>query len=177
LHRIYQISRVRGGGKSPLFVTMIDKKKVEELVNSRISELDNGLFVVDVSVSSNSVITVELDKWNGGVSVEDCLSVSRNVEHNLDRETNDFELTVSSAGLDRPLRVKAQYEKNIGRLIDVTLKDGTKYSGILKTTYPEGIDVDIVKKVSKTKKNEQITETIRMNYDTIKEAKLVISIK
>jgi len=164
---------------SPLFITMINKKIVEELVNSRIDELNNGLFVVDISISANDVITVELDKWDGGVSVEDCLAVSRNIEHNLDREANDFELTVSSAGLDRPFRIKAQYEKNIGKELDITCKDGLKYQGILKKIDSDNIHIETVRKekLAGTKKKEIVSEIMCIRYNNIKEAKLVISIK
>ena len=65
----------------------------------------------------------------GNVAVEDCMSVSRNVEHNLDREEADFELHVSSAGLDKPFRVPAQYEKNIGRAIKVKKLDNSTEEG------------------------------------------------
>jgi ribosome maturation factor RimP len=64
---------------------MISKKKVLELIDERIAELNNGLFVVELTISSNNVIHVELDKHEGNVAINDCMSVSRNVEHNLDR--------------------------------------------------------------------------------------------
>ena len=70
---------------------MISKKKVLALIDERIAELDNGLFVVELNISSANVIQVELDKYEGNVSVDDCIRVSRNVEHNLDREEQDFE--------------------------------------------------------------------------------------
>ena len=108
---------------------MISKKKVKQLVNERIEELDNGLFIVDLRISSSSRIDVELDKYEGNVSVDDCIRVSRNVEHNLDREAQDFELHVSSSGLDKGLRVFAQYKKNIGRDVKVKRKEGGKIEG------------------------------------------------
>mmetsp|Transcript_31008 Transcript_31008/g.41115 ORF Transcript_31008/g.41115 Transcript_31008/m.41115 type:complete len:82 (+) Transcript_31008:45-290(+) len=80
---------------------MISKIKVRELVEERMDELDNGLFIVELNISSSNAIYVELDKHEGSVSVDDCIRVSRNVEHNLDREEQDFELHVSSAGLDK----------------------------------------------------------------------------
>ena len=94
---------------------MISKELIKTLAEERMAELNNGLYIVDMSVSSTNVIHIELDKIKGGVTVEDCVSVSRNVEHNLDREKDDFELHVSSAGLDKPLRHINQYIKNIGR--------------------------------------------------------------
>ena len=102
---------------------MIDRKQIEHLVEERIQELDNGLYVVEMTISSTNVIRIEIDKINGGVTVADCVSVSRNVEHNLDREKADFELHVSSAGLDKPFRHINQYIKNVGRTINVQTKD------------------------------------------------------
>ena len=87
---------------------MISKKKVAGLIKERIEELDNGLFIVSLSISPANAIYVEIDKYEGNVSMSDCMSVSRNVEHNLDRESEDFELHVSSAGLDKGLRVLPQ---------------------------------------------------------------------
>ena len=91
---------------------MIDKSLVLRLAEERIQELNRGLFIVDLTISTRNVINIELDREGGGVSIEDCISVSRNVEHNLDRESVDFELNVSSAGMDRPLRHEKQFIKN-----------------------------------------------------------------
>ena len=108
---------------------MISKKRVQELIEERMNELDNGLFLVSLTISPANVITVEIDKHVGGVSVEDFIKVSRNVEHNLDREEQDFELNVSSAGLDKAFRVFAQYKKNIGRNVKVKLNEGGRRNG------------------------------------------------
>ena len=114
------------GRKSPLFLPMINKDKVIALVEERITELGNGLYIVDLTISSANSIHVEIDKISGGVTVTDCVSVSRNVEHNLDRDEQDFELHVSSAGLDKPLRHINQYIKNIGRRVEIATRDGRK---------------------------------------------------
>lgn len=158
---------------------MINKAQVEELINERIAELDNGLFVVELSISSSNVITVELDKHEGGVSVEDCISVSRNIEHNLDREEQDFELNVSSAGLDRPLRVLPQYRKNIGRTIKVVKQDGAKLEGTLVDVSEERIIVENSRKekIEGKKKKEVIVEQHELPFSNIKETKIVISFK
>ena len=110
---------------------MITKELVQKLAQERIDELDRGLFIVAISISPKFVINLELDKVEGYVAIDDCVSVSRNVEHNLDREEQDFELHVSSAGLDKPLRVLPQYVKNIGRIVEVILKDGKEKEGVL----------------------------------------------
>ena len=89
---------MRGDLKIPsFFYSMITKQLVRKLAEERIDELDRGLFIVNISISSSFVIHLELDKTEGYVAIEDCISVSRNVEHNLDRESQDFELHVSSA--------------------------------------------------------------------------------
>jgi len=158
---------------------MISKKKVEELVNERIAELDNGLFIVELNISSTNSIQVELDKYEGNVSVDDCIRVSRNVEHNLDREKEDFELSVSSAGLDKGLRVFPQYTKNLGRDVKVKLKDGRTLEGKLTGASPEEITVQTTRKerVEGRKKKETIVEDHKLMMDEINETKIVISFK
>lgn len=166
---------------------MISKKKVMELIDERISELGNGLFVVDLNISANNVIHVELDKHVGNVTINDCMSVSRNVEHNLDREEEDFELHVSSAGLDKPFRVLAQYVKNIGREVKVVTLEGKKLEGILKAASETEITLETSKmerpegdglRLSKSKKKKElIVEQHVFPLDQIKETKIVISFK
>ena len=102
---------------------MITKQLVQQLAQERMDELNRGLFIVEISITPSFIINLEIDKIEGYVAIEDCVSVSRNVEHNLDREDQDFELHVSSAGLDKPLRVLAQYTKNIGKEITIKLQD------------------------------------------------------
>lgn len=158
---------------------MISKTRVEQLINERIAELDNGLFIVDLTISASNVIHVELDKYSGGVSVNDCVSVSRNVEHNLDREEQDFELNVSSAGLDKPLRVLPQYTKNVGREVKVALTNGTKLEGKLLAANENGIVLETTRK-EKTegkKKKETIVEQHELAFSDMKETKVIISFK
>jgi len=158
---------------------MIKRTVVEGLINERIAELDNGLFVVELSISSANVINVELDKHQGGVSVEDCMSVSRNIEHNLDREIQDFELHVSSAGLDRPLRVLPQFIKNIGRTVKVVKLDGTKMEAVLKGADENQMLLETTSKVQieGKKKKEIVVEQVSLPFSSIKETKIVISFK
>lgn len=158
---------------------MISKNKVIELINERIGELDNGLFIVSVSISASNIINVELDKEDGSVSVNDCISVSRNVEHNLDREAQDFELNVSSAGLDRPFRVLKQYVKNIGRDVKVKLEDGGKLEGLLKAANADNFVIETTRKekLEGKKKKETIVEDHVFSYGDVKETKVVIKFK
>jgi ribosome maturation factor RimP len=155
---------------------MISKTKVLELIEERFAELDNGLFLVDLSISKTNQINIEIDKHVGGVSVKDCMAVSRNVEHNLDREEADFELHVSSAGIDRPLRVLAQYVKNVGRTVEVIKNDGAQIEGILKAASETEIEIETsrIEKIEGKKKKETIVEQIVLPLNSIKETKIVI---
>ena len=158
---------------------MINNELVRKLAQERIDELDRGLFIVDISISSSLVINLEIDKEEGYVAIDDCVSVSRNVEHNLDREDDDFELHVSSAGLDKPLRVLPQYLKNIGRTVEMLMANGTKKEGILLEATPENLVVETTRseKPEGKKKKETIVEKETIPMSEIKETKIVISFK
>ncbi|MDC1403907.1 ribosome assembly cofactor RimP [Crocinitomicaceae bacterium] len=158
---------------------MITKKKVTELIDERIAELDNGLFVVSLKITTNNIIHVEIDKHDGNVAIVDCMSVSRNVEHNLDREEQDFELHVSSAGLDKPLRVLPQFIKNIGRNVTVKLNNKTVEEGEMIQADKEGLTIRQEKrvKIEGKKKKQDIVEEKYFPMSEIKETKIVISFK
>ncbi len=158
---------------------MIDRKEIERLVEERIQELDNGLYVVEMTISSTNVIRIEIDKINGGVSVADCVSVSRNVEHNLDREKADFELHVSSAGLDKPFRHINQYIKNVGRTINVKTNDGRTIEGEIVKVADEKIilSTEEMQLLEGKKKKEKVEVIYEIMLTEIKEANIVISFK
>ena len=102
---------------------MISENKIKELVVAKIE--GTNLFVVDVKVSPSNKINILIDGY-GGVLITDCINISKDVEHKLDGETQDFELEVSSAGLDTPFLVIEQYQKNLGREVKVYTHDGKK---------------------------------------------------
>jgi ribosome maturation factor RimP len=156
---------------------MINKKKVIELAQERIHELNNGNYLVEVNISSKNAITVKMDNLNGGVSIKDCVSVSRNIEHNLDREAEDFELQVTSPGIDQPFLVLEQYQKNIGQKVNVISKDDFSVVGELLEFDNNQIKVKEVNTIKNktTKKKETIEEIHIFTMDQIKETKLIIS--
>ena len=156
---------------------MISKKEVVKLAQERIQELDNGNYLVDVTISPKNSIRVKMDNLNGGVSVKDCVSVSRNIEHNLDREHEDFELQVSSPGLDQPFVVMQQYLKNIGKQVYVTTQNNEILTGELVEATKKEISIREckVKKNKTTKKKEQIENIHHLLMDEIRETKLIIS--
>lgn len=95
------------------------KEKVEELIADGIAGTD--IFVVKLKVTANNDINVLLDS-DSRLTLADCRTVSRAIEFNLDREEEDFSLTVASSGIGEPL-VLRQYTKNVGRKVRVTLND------------------------------------------------------
>jgi len=177
----YEVYTKRGR-KSPLFLSkieMVSKERITALIDERIQELNKDLYIVDMTISPSNVIRVELDRMEGYVAVEDCMSVSRNIEYNLDREQNDFELHVSSAGLDKPLRHDNQYLKNIGKRVKVKLNDSSKIEGELISFGLDEIQLKdrVKKKVEGRKKKEWVEEFYNINRKEIKETKIVISFK
>ena len=101
--------------------------KVAELLNEVLEE-NKSLFLIDLSISQDHKIKVVLD-GDLGITVEDCIAVSRAVENNLDREEVDFSLEVMSAGVSEGLKIPRQFHKNIGRTIKVKTSDDLTFEG------------------------------------------------
>lgn len=96
---------------------MTFKEKVTGLLDTALEERPS-LFLIELSINDSNKIIVTLDGDNG-VTLQDCIDVSRAIEHNLDREEHDFALEVASAGVSTPLKIARQYKKNIGRTLKV----------------------------------------------------------
>jgi ribosome maturation factor RimP len=156
---------------------MIAKKEIIRLAQERINELDNGNYLVDVNISSKNAINVRMDNLQGGVSVKDCVSVSRNIEHNLDREQEDFELQVSSPGIDQPFMVHQQYIKNVGRKVTVTTNSEEVITGELIKANHEEISIKEIKteKNKVTNKKQQVETIHQLLMSNVRETKLIIS--
>lgn len=146
------------------------------MIEEKIGE--SNYFLVDLSISSANAITVEIDSADG-IKIADCVGLSRHIEHNLDREADDFELSVTSAGIGRPFKVFKQYEINCGKEVEVLLKDGEKLKGKLEEVTPDEILVSYSKKVKVEgkKKKELIFEQKQIPMGEIKETKIVVSFK
>lgn len=132
---------------------------------------DTDMFIVELSVSSNNRIVVEIDGMSG-VTIENCVAVSRQIESNLDREQEDFELQVSSAGIDKPLRDRRQFVKNIGREVKIVLQDSAELKGELLEA---GDQLKVKLPASKKKKLPEREEMIA--WENIRETKILISFK
>src|SRR5674536_1214 len=128
---------------------MIEKQKIQELVEEFIK--GTGLFLVAVKVSNANRITVLADK-NEGITIDECAAIHRHIENGLDRDKEDFELQVSSPGLDMPFRVIEQYFKNEGKKVEIVDNEGSKYMGKLKNVTNGGFEIETEIKVKgKTK--------------------------
>ena len=108
---------------------MIEKKTICELVEEWLKDKD--YFLVEVTVSPDDKIVVEIDHKDG-VWIEDCVDLSRYIESRLNRDTEDFEVEAGSAGIGLPFKVLQQYINHIGEEVQVLTKDGRKLSGVFK---------------------------------------------
>lgn len=150
------------------------RKNIEALLNDFL-ETRKDLFLIDLKFSAGDDITVILDGDNG-VSVQDCLDASRAIEFNMDREEHDFSLQVMSAGLGEPLEIPRQFQKNIGREIEVLLNDSTKIEGELAKVDEEKITLVLRYRKPKDigKGKVDVEEEKEIPYSEIKKALVVI---
>ncbi|MCD6067337.1 MAG: rimP [Bacteroidetes bacterium] len=156
---------------------MIAESIIRELVEEKIAGSDR--FIVSIRVSVNNRIEILLDGLTN-ISIKDCIDMSRHIESSLDRETEDFELQVSSSGIDEPLVMEQQYVKNTGRNVEILKTDGVKLEGKLLGLLEDTKEIRIEN--SRTEKNEKgkkqtITEQITIPLQEVKETKLVLSFK
>lgn len=108
------------------------EEKVKTLLEAALVE-NPSLFLISLTVSEQNQIAVVID-GDDGVKVEDCVAISRAIEHNLDREEQDFELQVYSAGVSQPLEHIRQYKKNVGRQLKVTTQENTNEGELVEAT-------------------------------------------
>jgi ribosome maturation factor RimP len=151
---------------------MIDKAKIAELVNEKLAD---DQFLVDVTISPGNVIHIMVDS-DTGISINQIVEFSRYVDSKLDRDTEDFELSVFSAGLTEPFRLVRQYKKNEGKEIEVLLTNGQKLNGLLIGVENQGIDLEVTtkEKLEGSKKKELVTKVHHLEYSEIKEAKKIL---
>jgi ribosome maturation factor RimP len=150
---------------------MIEKQKIQELVEEFMKGTD--LFLVTVKVSNANRIIVNADKKDG-ITIDECAAIHRHIESGLDRETEDFELQVSSPGLDTPFAVIEQYYKNEGKKVEVLDTEGAKVIGILKNVTAGGFELE---SEIKTKGRAMERKDISFNFEQIKSTRVILTIK
>lgn len=149
------------------------KDKVTELLNEALEE-NKSLFLIDFSISPTNGINVVLDGDNG-VTLQECMAVSRKIEHNLDREEQDFSLQVASAGATSPLVMPRQYSKNINRKLSVQTET-ENLEGNLTAATEDAITLEWKTREPKPVGKGKVTvqKKREIAFSDIKEAKVVL---
>lgn len=155
---------------------MIDEGLIKSVVERSIDNTDK--FIVDIKIAAGNCIEVVLDS-DTAISIDDCVAVSRDIESSLNRDEEDFELTVYSAGLSEPLKLLRQYKKHLGKEVEVLLKSGIKIKGVLNAATNDVIEITYqVKELVEGKKRKQLVDKIdRIELDNVKSTKLIINFK
>ena len=157
---------------------MISVKTIENIVLEQLQ--DSDIVLVDTQVNTSNIIKVLLDSEQG-VSISDCVKISRSIEGSLDRDKEDFELEVSSYGLFSPFKIALHYKKNLGKEVEIYLNEGKNFKGILANFESSNTDivssVEIIQKKKikpeGKKKKIEIEEIIKVKNEEIKKIKLV----
>jgi len=168
---------------------MVTREKIIQILEDK--DLDKDFFIVDVLIHGNNDIRIYIDNKKG-ISIRDCVLISRFVEGKLLSEDLDFSLEVSSPGLDMPLKVPEQFEKTIGKMVEVVDIDGNKEKGALFKYDSEGIVLEQERKIKpqlqagrKNTKNrtywqagkkETNVEEVALFFNKIKSVKILVSI-
>lgn len=149
------------------------KEKVATLLEKALAE-DESLFLIDFEITPNNTIYVVLD-GDKGVNLQDCMKISRAIEHNLDREETDFSLEVTSAGATSPIVLPRQYKKNIGRKLKVVTERATLEGNLIEVS-TDSITLEWkareAKPIGKGKVTVQKKQQIA--FSEIEEAKVVL---
>jgi len=150
------------------------RSKVESLLTEALDQ-HPALFLIELKVGADNSIRVILD-GDQGVSLKDCMTISRAIEHQLDREAEDFSLEVASVGVGTPLQSQRQYIKNIGRKLKVELVERPSVEGTLIAADDKGFTLKWKqrepKPVGKGKVTVEKQETL--SYEQTESAKVTI---
>ncbi len=148
---------------------MIEKKELQSFVEDYLK--NSEYFLTDLKVTPPNEITVEIDSLTPG-DIEECIRLTRAIEEAFDRDKEDYELEVGTAGLTSPLKVPRQYEKYIGQDLEVLTADGRKLHGLLRKADENGIILAIEQKVKKEGSKKPVIETTELDlpFSNIKKA-------
>ncbi|WP_438976591.1 ribosome assembly cofactor RimP [Polaribacter sp.] len=151
----------------------MNESKIRDLVDEALAE-NESLYLIDLVISSNNKIQVTVDGDNG-VNLSECVRISRNVEHNLDRDEEDFSLEVTTPDISHPLKIKRQYKKNINRILKVKT-ELENFEGTLTSVNEEEIELKWKAREPKPIGKGKVTleKKVTIPYKDIKEAKVKI---
>ncbi|MCK9305395.1 MAG: ribosome assembly cofactor RimP [Bacteroidales bacterium] len=155
---------------------MIDKEQINHLINNYLEE--NKLFLVGIDTDSENNVEVIIESTDSSVNLDDCSALSRLIEQGLDREKEDYSLTVTSAGLDRPFRVPEQYRKYCGRDVEIVMKGGEKLTAEILSVCDTGIEISYEKLIKRDGKKKREKTEIRqlINFSDLKSVRPKIKI-
>lgn len=155
---------------------MIDKNKVKDLAAEWLEGKE--YFLVDVTVDESNRIVVEIDHKDG-VWIEDCCELSRFIENRLDRDVEDFELEVGSAGIGQPFKVLQQYVNSVGYEVELLTAAGKKLAGCMKSADENGFVVTVLEKqrIEGKKRPQMVEVDLCFGYGEVKWVKNVIDFK
>ena len=155
---------------------MIEKAVVTQLVEEHLQA--SNPYLVDVTIKPGNYIVVEIDS-DDSVSIDGCVALSQYIEAHLDRDVEDYELEVGSAGITSPFKVLRQYQKNIGNEVEMLLKSGSKKVGVLTAVDLSGATISVEKKVKPegAKRPVMVTEEEKYPFEEIKYTKYLIRFK
>ncbi len=168
--------KMTGGLISPLFYykKMIDQKAIQSIVEEITGDKnlfpESDIFIVNIKVSKDNLIHVFVDKMKG-VGIDECATISKEIEKRVNREEDDYELQVSSPGIDKPFKVKQQYLKYLNREVSVKTLENEIIQGILLAVNEDDITI---KRKAKSKKETEESEHI-IQFSRIKETRSIIT--
>ena len=153
---------------------MIKAALIEELISEKLRQ--DNMFIVELSVKPGNKITLVIDNVKG-VPISYCIEINKLIEAGLDRDKEDFELEVASAGIGQPFKVKGQYQKNIGRDVEVLSLDGKKFIGKLTAVADDtfSVEVGVMERIEGKKRKELQVNTVNYKFDEVKQVKDIIS--
>lgn len=153
------------GRKFPFLLLMIDKVKVLDIIKDALEGSDK--FLVNMKITPDNRIFVDIDGDNG-ITIDDCIELSRTIENQLNRNEEDFELNVSSSGADAPLKMPRQYRRHIGRDLSVETFEGKSYEGSLTDCDDQQFTI-LIKGTKKIP-----PQVLTFNYADVRAAKVVL---
>lgn len=155
---------------------MIDKQQLTQTVEQAIE--GTSIFIVDIKINPGNAIVVEIDSPES-IDIDTCAKITRQIEATFDRDVEDYELEVGSAGLTAPFKVKGQYLKNIGNEVEVLTSDGRKLQGVLTAVGDNDFTIEVAKKVKEpgAKRPTLVMEPTTIEISNTKSVKYLINFK
>ena len=151
----------------------MDKQALQDFIEGQLAETD--MFLVNLTIGKDNKIVVEIDS-DSSVNIDECVNLTRAVEEEFDRDKEDYELEIGSAGLTSPLVMPRQYRKYIGENVEVLTCDGRKMKGELRSVDEASFVIAVSKKVKPdgAKRPVMVEEEITFKYEEIKYTKYII---